>query len=155
MEQPQPTLPSVAADTARGALENVCSGAQLDQVARYYGPGFLDHVNGAERRGHACVRQSVARYRRLISSMTVTVEDQVAQSERVASRFTVRGIVLGRPVVIMGITISRLENGVIQEDWSVTDTLSLLRQIGLWRLMWLGVRGLPALRGRNSALGAF
>jgi predicted ester cyclase len=142
MDPLQPTQPSDDAATARGALENVCSGTQLDKVARYYGAGFVDHVNGAELRGHAGVRESVARYRRMLSSMTVTVEDQVIQNERIASRFTVRGTVLGRPVAIMGITISRLEGGVIQEDWSVTDTLSLLRQIGWWRLLWLGLRGL-------------
>lgn len=142
MDQLRPAQPSDDAETARGALENVCSGAQLDKVALYYGAGFVDHVNGAQLRGHAGVSESVARYRRILDSMTVSVEDQVVQSERIASRFTVRGTVLGRPVAIMGITISRLENGVIQEDWSVTDTLSLLRQIGWWRLLWLGVRGM-------------
>ena len=45
----------------------------------------------------------------------------------------------GRRVEVSGITISRIEDGRIVEDWSVTDTASLLRQLGplrALRLIW-------------------
>ena len=52
---------------------------------------------------------------------------------------------LGRRVRFNGITISRFENGLIVEDWSVTDTLGMLRQVGLWRCVVIGARSLSTL----------
>jgi SnoaL-like polyketide cyclase len=51
----------------------------------------------------------------------------------------VSGTLRGRQVRFDGITISRIENDLIAEDWSVTDTLRMFRQLGLWRalLMWV------------------
>ena len=40
----------------------------------------------------------------------------------------------GRPVRLWGIVISRFdEDNKIVEDWAASDTLTLLRQLGLWR----------------------
>jgi hypothetical protein len=64
--------------------------------------------------------------------MSITVEEQVVQGDRVASRFVVTGTSYGRPVRFNGITISRFDNGLIVEDWSVTDTIGMLRQLGAW-----------------------
>ena len=58
----------------------------------------------------------------------------------VTSRFVVVGTGYGRRVSFNGITISRFENGLIVEDWSVTDSLSMLRQLGLWRSILIGLR---------------
>jgi hypothetical protein len=55
------------------------------------------------------------------------------------SRFVVTGANRGRRVRFGGITISRFEDGLIVEDWSVTDTLGLLRQLGPWRSILVGL----------------
>jgi hypothetical protein len=44
-----------------------------------------------------------------------------------------------------GITISRFENGMIVEDWSVTDTLGMLRQLGVWRSVLIAAGSLRGL----------
>jgi hypothetical protein len=126
---------TVAAQKARDALEQVCSGAQLDYLSAYYSPDFLDHVNDFELRGHAGVRQSVRLYRKILSEMSIVVLDQVVEGQRVVSRFVVKGVACGRPVTFNGITISQLKDGRIVEDWSVTDTLGMFRQLGLWRML--------------------
>jgi predicted ester cyclase len=131
-----------SAQVAKHALEQVCSGARLDGLAQYYSPEFVDHVNGAEFRGHSGVRTSVQSYRRILSGLAITVEDQVIDGPRVVSRFVVSGLAYGRRVRFNGITISHVEEGLIVEDWSVTDTLSMLRQLGSWRLLFLMLRGL-------------
>ena len=56
------------------------------------------------------------------------------------SRFVVSGRCLGRRVRFNGITISRFANSRIVEDWSVTDTLALLRQLGPGRAILAGLR---------------
>jgi predicted ester cyclase len=40
-----------------------------------------------------------------------------------------------------GITISHVEDGLIVEDWSVTDALGMLRRLGMWRLLFVMLRG--------------
>jgi hypothetical protein len=52
--------------------------------------------------------------------------DQVAEGDRVASRFVVMGSNRGRTLKLWGITISRLRDGRIVEDHSAFDSLELL-----------------------------
>jgi hypothetical protein len=125
---------------AQGALERVCSGAGLDPPARYYSPRFVDHVNDLEFRGLNGAEDSIALYKGCFDDMKITVEEQVRDGARVASRFTFEGTSYGRRVRANGITISRFEDGLIVEDWSVTDTLALLRQLGVWRSVMLALR---------------
>ncbi len=134
------------AESARAALERVCSGRGLDPASRYYSPAFVDHVNDLVFRGLEGTEQSIAMYRSVISDMQVTVEEQIADGDRVTSRFVITGKSYGRAVRFNGITISRFENGSIVEDWSVTDTLGMLRQLGVWRSLLVGVRQWRVLR---------
>jgi predicted ester cyclase len=131
---------SEAAQVAKDALEQVCSGARLECLAQFYSPRFVDHVNDSEFRGHSGIRTSVQLYRKIMSNLALSVEDQVSDGLRVVSRFVVRGVVHGRPVRFNGITMSHVEEGLIVEDWSVTDTLGMLRQLGIWRLLLVMLR---------------
>ena len=131
-------------ESARRALERVCSGAGLDPASRYYSPSFVDHVNDLEFHGLAGAEQSVQLYRKLLSDISIHVEEQVATGDRVSSRFVVSGTSYGRRVRFNGITISRFENGLIVEDWSVTDTLGMLRQLGLARSLLVGLKAWAA-----------
>ena len=141
MTTPPDHRPPGNADLARRALERVCSGAGLDAPALYYSPSFVDHVNGRDYHGLQGAEESVASYRRLIRDLSIRVEQQVVEHDVVTSRFTVSGTIYGRRVQFGGITISRFEQGKIVEDWSVTDTVSMLRQIGVFRSLLLLVRG--------------
>lgn len=128
------------ARNARGALERVCSGADLDPPSRYYSPEFRDHVNDLEFRGLSGVVRSVEIYKAILSDLSIKVEDQLVDGNRVTSRFVVEGVSHGRRVRFNGITISHFENGLIVEDWSVTDTLGMLRQLGIWRSLSVGLK---------------
>lgn len=131
---------------AKGALERVCSGKALDPASRYYSESFVDHVNDLEYRGLEGARRSVEMYTKVLTDIEVTVEEQVSEGNRVTSRFVVTGRNRGRIVRFNGITISRIENGRIVEDWSVTDTLGMLRQLGAWRSVLLGLEQWQTLR---------
>lgn len=142
------------AENAKLALERVCSGARLDPPSRYYSTSFVDHVNDLEFHGLAGAEQSVSLYRKLLKNMTITVEEQVVAGNRVASRFVVDGESHGRRVRFGGITISRFENGLIVEDWSVTDTLGMLRQLGLVRSLLVGAKSLRTLMAATQKRSA-
>ena len=128
------------AASAKLALERVCSGAGLEPASQYYSPAFVDQVNDLEFLGLAGTQQSVDLYKQVLSDLAITVEEQVVEGNRVTSRFVVTGTSGRRRVRFNGITISRFENGLIVEDWSVTDTLTMLRQLGLWRAVLMGAR---------------
>jgi predicted ester cyclase len=126
---------SELAHSAKCALERVCSGAGLDPASKYYSPSFRDHVNDLEFRGLEGAQRSINMYKSVLSDIEITVEEQLIAGDRVTSRFVVTGENRGRRVRFNGITISRFENGLIVEDWSVTDALGMLRQLGLWRTL--------------------
>jgi hypothetical protein len=58
-----------------------------------------------------------------------------------------RGSNRGREVELTGITISRLRDGRIVEDWSATDSTDLLRGLGVLRTLLAAPRLLRASAG--------
>lgn len=136
---------SLAAN-AKNALERVCSGKALDSLSRYYSQEFIDHVNGMKFQGLEGARRSVEMYTKILSDLDVVVKEQLTDGDRVTSRFVVSGKSFGKRVRINGITISRFKEGLIVEDWSVTDSLGMLRQLGAWRSALLRLRHWKSLK---------
>lgn len=120
---------------ARTALERVCSRGDMALAPTCYAEDFADHVGRLEYRGLEGVERSTALYRALFHDLAFDVVDQVAEGDRVASRFVLTGTNRGRTVRLSGITISRLRDGRIVEDWSAFDSLELLRQLGVRRVL--------------------
>jgi predicted ester cyclase len=127
-------------ETARRALEEVCSGRDLGALPEVYHPDFRDHVNAREYRGHEGARRSVALYLALFPDLRFDVVEQVSEGDRVASRWTLTGTHRGRRVKLSGIVISSFEDGRIIEDHAASDTMELVRQLGLWRTILLILR---------------
>jgi predicted ester cyclase len=111
-----------------------------------YAPDFVDHVGRLEYRGLDGVRRSTALYRELFEDLAFEVLDQVAEGDRVASRWVMTGTNRGRRVRLTGITISRLRDGRIVEDWSTFDSGELVRALGAIRTLLAAPRLLAALR---------
>lgn len=68
-----------------------------------------------------------------------TIDDMIAEGDRVAIRWTVRathrgefeGIApTGKPVTVTGTMVARIANGKLVEGWQNFDALGLLQQIG-------------------------
>jgi predicted ester cyclase len=140
---------SAQTTTARRALEEVCSGRNLEGVPDVYHPEFVDHVNALEYRGHEGARRSVALYLELFPDLRFVVDEQVTEGDRVASRWTLHGTHRGRSVTLRGIVISRFEDGKIIEDWAASDTMEIPRQLGVWRSLLLLTQHWRLLRSRT------
>lgn len=89
--------------------------------------------------GREGVKAFFSAMRGAFPDMQVTIEDMVAEGDRVAVRGTWRGTheagfldvpATGRLVVFSGIDIIRFEAGLAVEHWGVTDTLGLMGQLG-------------------------
>ncbi len=124
---------------ARQAIEIVCAG-DVSRMEEFYSPGFVDHVNDMTFHGYEGGRESLAFYGTLFKSYRMGVEEQVTEGNRVASRWVLNGSYHGRAVVLRGITISHLdEDGRTVEDRGHSDSIALLRQIGVTRTLLLGL----------------
>ena len=122
----------------------------LEGIPRDYHPEFVDHVNRLTYHGHQGARRSVALYLALFPDLTFEVNDQVAEGDKVASCWTLRGTHRGRKVELRGIVISRFEDGRIIEDWAASDTMELVRQLGLWRTLQPAVKHRKLLFGKGN-----
>jgi predicted ester cyclase len=133
-------------DVARTALEQVCARGDMDLAPSCYAADFEDHVGRLEYRGLDGVERSTALYRALFDDLSFEVVEQVAEGDKVASRFVLSGVNRGRRVRTWGIVISRLRDGRIVEDWASFDGVDLLRQLGVWRTLLAAPRMLATLR---------
>jgi predicted ester cyclase len=124
---------------ARQATEIVCSG-DLSRMEEFFSPDFVDHVNDMTFHGYDGGRESVSFYLAIFRNLRMTVEEQVTEGNRVASRWVLNGIYHGRAVSLRGITISRFgEDGRTLEDRGHTDSIALVRQLGVIRTLVLGL----------------
>jgi ketosteroid isomerase-like protein len=74
------------------------------------------------------------------SDIQVTLEDLIAEGDKVVTRQTLRGThtgafqgipATGKSATVTGIFIFRLAGGKIVEQWAVLDQLGVLRQLGV------------------------
>jgi len=84
-------------------------------------------------------RQEAADFRRGFPDVASTIEDLIAEGDKVVARWrsraTHQGEYMGIPpsgeaVEFTGISVYRIEGGKIAESWNSEDQLGLLRQIG-------------------------
>jgi predicted ester cyclase len=85
------------------------------------------------------LKRTIELNRRAFPDMRLTVEDQVAEGDKVVTRWSGEMTHLGElagaaptgnRVTISGITIERFEDGKIVEAWRSMDMLNVLRGIG-------------------------
>jgi predicted ester cyclase len=152
-EHDQATTPDHAT-RATQAIEIVCAG-DLSRMEEFYHPDFVDHINEMTFHGYAGGRESVAFYKTIFANLRMGTEEQVSEGDRVASRWVLHGIYRRRAVTLRGITISRFAaDGRIVEDRGHSDSIALVRQLGVARTLILGLEILTRrVRLPRGALG--
>jgi ketosteroid isomerase-like protein len=139
-------------DVARTALEQVCARGDMRLAGDCYAPTSPTTSAPCASTASTASAAPPSLYRALVTDLTITVTDQVTDGDQVASRWTLTGTNRGRPVHLTGITISRLRDARIVEDWTAFDSLDLLRALGLRRTLHAAPRLLRALlQGRRTA----
>ena len=101
---------------------------------------FHGTAGDGELRGVDAMKAFVAGYRQAFPDAHSMVEDQVAEGDKVVTRWRARGTHRGRlgPIPATerafemdGVTIERIEEGRIAEVWVARDELGLLHQLGV------------------------
>jgi predicted ester cyclase len=123
-------------DVVRTCLTEAARG-NFDVLDTVLTPGYVVHPEDAH--GATGLQELVEGYRAALSDLRVEIEQQFSARDRVATVSTVRGThdgdLMGTPptkreVAFAMITISRIEDGRIAEEWEIADTVSLLAQVG-------------------------
>jgi steroid delta-isomerase-like uncharacterized protein len=125
----------------RRFFEEVWSTGDLSRRDAFLAEGYRGHMAGAaqpiDRDGWTAWFQG---FRAAFPDARFTVEDMVAEGDRVAARLTMRGTHLGplngvpptgRTVVVSGMSLERVADGRIVEGWNENDALGLLQQLGV------------------------
>ena len=127
---------------ARRFFDEVFSEGKLDLVDELFATDYVGHPSGNEEttRGPEGVKEYVAALRGAVSDLTVTIEDQIAEDDKVVTRWTAQGThdgqlmgiaPTGRGAAVTGITIQRVTEGRVVEGWTNWDLMGMLQQLGV------------------------
>ncbi len=103
----------------------------LDAIPEFIAPDYVAHVTEDDMTGgHDAIRRMVQRWRRAFPDLSAEVETLVEGSDRIAWQRTLRathkGDYMGFPatglrLVWRDMVTSRFRDGLIVEDWVITD----------------------------------
>ena len=117
-------------------------GGNLDVAEEVYAPDFVGHDPTMPEAIHGIegARQFAAGMRSAFPDLTCTIEDQVAEGDKVVTRWRASGTHqgetegLGSPtgnrMEMTGISIERLSEGKVVESWDNYDAMGMMQQLG-------------------------
>lgn len=127
--------------TARRVIEEVMNAGNLAALDELADETVVDHTLPPDLPpGRQGVKESIAMFRTAFPDLRCTIEDMIADGDKVATRYHVTGThqsafmgipATGRKITTTGIDIMRFQDGKVVERWAVEDNLSLLQQLGV------------------------
>ena len=139
---------------SRRNFEEVWNQRMLEVIDQLVAANSVLHdpsVPGGKVEGSKGYRQFVEIYLTAFPDVRFTINDQIADGDKVATRWTgtgthkgtLMGIApTGKRSTVTGITIDRYENGKAVESWTNYDTLGMFQQLGV--VPMLAPAGTPA-----------
>ena len=130
------------ADGSRRMIEEVFGAGNYDLADELVAANAMGHDPALPEPtvGPEGVKESARGYRGAFPDLKLTIEQQVAEGDYVATRWSARGThkaelfgiaATGKESTVTGITIDRWAGGKIAESWTNWDTLGMLQQLGV------------------------
>lgn len=123
----------------RRVIEEVYNRGDLALVDELATADMVIHAASGDIVGREAVKAYVAALRGGFSDLHVTIEDQIAEGDRVVTRWTARGThdglfqglaPTGRRACVTGTDVDRMVDGRAVECWMQMDELGLMQQLG-------------------------
>src|SRR5437588_1711293 len=124
---------------ARRAFEEILSGGRFELAEQLYAKDFVNH--GVHRNATLEEDQAALKgWHQAFSNIVISPEKLIAEGDLVTIYWIARGTntgagnglpATGKKVELAGITIWRILDGKIKEEWSAFDQLSMMQQLGL------------------------
>lgn len=122
-------------------FDDIYNRGQLDAVEQVFAANYVDHsAPPGFPSGLDAFKQAFVMFRAPFPDLYITVEDLIAEGDKVAARLTFRGThegtLMGIPptykdLAIAGIAIDRLEDSKIVEHWVTRYDLGMMQQLGM------------------------
>ena len=117
--------------------EETINKGNADIVDELAAADYVNHAGGFGREGHKQYLRAVGA---AFSSIDIAIEDLIAEGDKVVIRWTLKAThtgeymgvpATGKQVEMKGMSMYRLANAKIVEDWSSSDQLGFMQQLGL------------------------
>jgi predicted ester cyclase len=125
---------------ANQILREIFSQGNLSHIDELFAPDIVIHDPDKELHGMEQVKQGIIRLRAAFPDLHYTVEDTIAEGDKVVIRFTGRGThrgefrgipPTGKEMLYTGIMILRFVERKVVDYWAVSDVLGIFRQLGV------------------------
>ena len=124
---------------ARRVFDEIFNAGRFEVAAEIYAPDFVNH--GRTRDAFLKEDQDAARgWKSAFPDLKITVQQIIAEGDLVTVLWTAKGTntgagnglpATGKSAAGRGITIWRIRDGKIREEWSEFDQHSMMQQLGL------------------------
>ena len=125
----------------RRATEEVFNKGNLDAIDEFMAPDMVDHslVPGQDP-GPEGFKKLVTMFRAAFPDLHSTVEDLIAEGDKVVGRMTTRGThqgefmgiaATGKQIEFSEIHIIRIAGGKAVEHWGISDDMGMMQQLGV------------------------
>ncbi len=140
-------------------LEEVFNKKNLAAIDAFIAPNQVDHTlppflpttpEGTKR--------AIDLFLKAFPDVHLTVEDMIAEGDKVVTRYTSRGTQrgafmgippTGKQMTVSSIIVARFANGKIVEEWGLDDQMGMLQQLGIIPALF----GLVFLAGLGTGMG--
>jgi steroid delta-isomerase-like uncharacterized protein len=111
----------------------------LEAGAQLMDASYVRHLPGLDSRGPEGFKQVATAFLTGFPDSKLTIEDLIAEDDRVVVRLTVRGTHLGdfagisptnRQIALPIIMVNQISHGKMTETWEVVDQLGLYQALG-------------------------
>jgi hypothetical protein len=130
--------------TARRWFLDIITEGKLGAADEIFAANHITHdphsPPGGWPDGPESLKRIAAPFRAGFPDLDVTIEDQIAEGDKVVTRWSAKGTnsgplqgmpPTGKPILVTGANVARLSGGKIVESWFNFDMLTLLKQLGL------------------------
>ena len=128
---------------ARRFLEEVFGQGKLAVADEIVAPDHVDHgpstLPGMPT-GPEGSKMVVTIYRNAFPDIHFTIDEQIAEGDKVVTRWTGRGThkgelagipATGKSATVTGVGVDRIVNGKIVESWGIFDQFGMMQQLGI------------------------
>ena len=126
---------------ARRVLEEMFNKGNLDVADELLAPDYVDHDPAwpEDIHGPEGFKEYVGAYRSAFSDLHVQIEDQIAEEDKVVTRWTGTGThdgelaniaPTGNRLPLPGMEIVRISGAKLVEGWEGYDSMNMMRQLG-------------------------
>lgn len=128
--------------TARRVLEEFFTAGKLELAEELFTPDLVQHHPDEpyETRGPDGIRERITAWRTAFPDLNTSVEDLVAEGDRVAIRSIARGTndgefagspATGKQIALEWESIYRFDGGKVAEMWDAWNVLAVMEHLGL------------------------